>query len=153
MTLREMAHAELLVRYQTDYVGEDPNPEALVAQVVVGVPEIVACALLVDVTGKYEDLASPVLEVKRVFVHPDQRGRGLSKLLLNAVVDQAYAFARAGDHDDLRLLLETGVKQPEAIARDTALGDVPIPTYGEWKDDENSRCFEVPLTLGTPSAG
>jgi len=39
-------------------------------------------------------------------------------------------------------VLETGLRQPEAIALYTKSGYNPIPNYGQYAGMENSRCFE-----------
>lgn len=49
-------------------------------------------------------------EVKRLWVRPDQRRRGLARRLMAALEDHAR------DHGFDQLYLETGVAQPEAIA-------------------------------------
>lgn len=148
--LRRLAYEELCMRYETDYVGENPDPAKLCTQVVISIITDsinidVACAALTIATGEYEDFSGPVLEIKRVFVHPDYRGAGLSRHLMNRISEEARTYARVNNLTDLRLILETGTKQPEALSLYTALGYVPIKTYGEWQNDPLSRCFELPL--------
>lgn len=138
------------MRYETDSVGEDPDPTKLAALMVVSlinetVNIDIACAALMDVTGVYPEFSGPVLEVKRVFVHPDYRGLGISRHLMEAVAQQARAYAQTRGLEGARLVLETGTKQPEAMSLYVSLGYVPLKNYGEWQDDPLSRCFELAL--------
>lgn len=74
-------------------------------------------------------------EIKRMYVVPEQRGRGLARRILAELEDTAAA---AGF--DL-LVLETGLKQPEAIALYESAGYVPVPGFGFYCGSELSRCF------------
>ena len=44
-----------------------------------------------------------------------------------------------------RLVLETGTKQPEAIALYESDGYTSIPAYGYYRDAPNSRCYAKDL--------
>ena len=74
-----------------------------------------------------------------MYVVPDARGRGLSRLVLGALEQEArslgYSFVR----------LETGNLQAEAIALYVSSGFGPIPPYGPFVDDPKSVCFEKRL--------
>jgi GNAT superfamily N-acetyltransferase len=71
--------------------------------------------------------SSPSLaEIKRMYVDPAHRGRGLSRVVLQALV----GFAREQGFD--RVALETGEKQPEAIGLYESAGFVRVGPYGEW---------------------
>jgi GNAT superfamily N-acetyltransferase len=64
------------------------------------------------------------VEVKRVYVEPAFRLRGLAQLLMAALeADAAAAGHRA-------VVLNSGNRQPEALALYTALGYAPVPGYG-----------------------
>jgi GNAT superfamily N-acetyltransferase len=76
-----------------------------------------------------------VTEAKRMYVVPAARGRGLSRVLL-AHLEETAAAAGAGV-----MVLETGSKQPEAIALYESSGYTPIPGFGLWKDSPGNRCF------------
>jgi GNAT superfamily N-acetyltransferase len=65
-----------------------------------------------------------VVEIKRVYVEPDFRRRGLAQGIVEALEDGA---ARAG-HDSV--VLNTGQEQPEALALYANLGYVPVSGYG-----------------------
>ena len=63
-------------------------------------------------------------EVKRVYVAPAFRRRGLAQVLVAALEDSAR---RAGYRS---VVLNSGDRQPEAIAIYEAMGYVPVPGYG-----------------------
>ncbi|GHH69743.1 GNAT family N-acetyltransferase [Promicromonospora soli] len=74
-------------------------------------------------------------EVKRVYVAPAFRGRGLSRTLMNAAEDAARA---AGVR---HLILESGLMQPESLGLYLRLGYDPVEPFGVFADDPGSRCF------------
>lgn len=74
-------------------------------------------------------------EVKRMYVAPEHRGRGHSRVLLRALED------RARGRGYRRLVLETGTKQPEAIALYESEGYQPIEPYGFSREASGSRCY------------
>ncbi|BDZ41580.1 hypothetical protein GCM10025865_08790 [Paraoerskovia sediminicola] len=61
--------------------------------------------------------------------------------------------ARAVDHGLDRLVLETGVRQPQAIGLYLALGYAPIARYGAYIDSTESRCFAKDLHDPPPNRG
>ncbi|MDT0472690.1 GNAT family N-acetyltransferase [Streptomyces sp. DSM 41014] len=79
-------------------------------------------------------------ELKRMYVSAGMRGRGLARRILSALEDDARAAGR------LRMVLETGTKQPEAIALYTSSGYEPCEKFGYYRHHESSRCFAKPLT-------
>jgi GNAT superfamily N-acetyltransferase len=85
-------------------------------------------------------------EIKRMYVVPAARGRGYSRLLLAHLEDSAAAAGA-----DV-MVLETGIKQPEAIALYESAGYLPIPGFGFWRDSPTSRCFGKPLVEGLAAA-
>ncbi|MFF2651835.1 GNAT family N-acetyltransferase [Streptomyces sp. NPDC058045] len=83
-------------------------------------------------------------EIKRMYVVPEARGRGLSRRILAALEADARAAGR------LRMVLETGTKQPEAIALYLSSGYRPCPRFGHYRFDELSRCYAKSLvSLGS----
>lgn len=74
-------------------------------------------------------------EIKRMFVVPEARGRGLARRLLAELEASAAAAGRT------RMVLETGLKQPEAIALYESSGYAPIQKFGYYRDDELSVCL------------
>ncbi|MFI5178577.1 MAG: GNAT family N-acetyltransferase [Vicinamibacterales bacterium] len=78
-------------------------------------------------------------EVKRMYVRPAFRGRGLAKLLLDHLAD----YARQRGIGVLRL--ETGIYQHAAIALYEREGFRRIPPFGPYWNDAVSRCYEKRL--------
>ena len=74
-------------------------------------------------------------EVKRMYVTPAARGRRLGEQLLDALLDAARQLGYA------RLILETGLRQPEAIVLYERTGWTRIPPYGDYRNSPLSVCF------------
>ncbi|MGY2085583.1 GNAT family N-acetyltransferase [Blastococcus sp. SYSU DS0539] len=66
------------------------------------------------------------VEIKRVYVAPAFRRRGLAQVLMAELESTA---ALAGHRS---VVLNTGQKQPEAVALYRELGYVPVPGYGVY---------------------
>jgi GNAT superfamily N-acetyltransferase len=80
-----------------------------------------------------------VLEVKKVFVAPQARGRGLAKVMLAELEDYA------GAHGVASLVLQTGPLQVEAIGLYLKLGYVPIGKFGKYDAIPGALCYEKTL--------
>lgn len=78
-------------------------------------------------------------EIKRMFVDPRARGLKLGRRLLVALEDNA----RLAGMPSLRL--ETGIRQPEAIALYRAAGFREIGPFGNYRSDPNSLFMEKTL--------
>ena len=78
-------------------------------------------------------------EVKRMYIEPAARGRGLARVLLAALVAHAQGAGME------RLLLETGTEQPESIALYEIAGWRPVPAFGHYAGDPRTRCYAVAL--------
>ncbi|MEE1743222.1 MULTISPECIES: GNAT family N-acetyltransferase [unclassified Streptomyces] len=78
-------------------------------------------------------------ELKRMFVIPEGRGNGLARRILAALEDDARAAGR------VRMVLETGDQQPEAIALYASSGYAPCEKFGHYRTYDSSRCFAKPL--------
>jgi GNAT superfamily N-acetyltransferase len=79
-------------------------------------------------------------EVKRMYVAPTHRGRGLSRVLLRALVEHART---AGLQE---VWLETGTRQTAAIALYESEGFTPIAPFGHWADHPETLCYALPLS-------
>jgi putative acetyltransferase len=90
--------------------------------------------------GALRYLEPGVGEVKRMFVLPEFRGRGIARQILMALESAAR------EHGYSTLRLETGTRQPEAIGLYRSAGYGEIPCFGEYADDQFSVCFEKRLT-------
>ena len=65
-----------------------------------------------------------IVEVKRVYVEPAFRRRGLAQLLVAALEEDAAAAGHRA------VVLNSGDRQPEALALYAGLGYAPVPGYG-----------------------
>lgn len=79
--------------------------------------------------------AEVTAEVKRMYVVPTAQRRGVARRML------AHLEATAAEAGIEALVLETGMKQPEAIALYTSAGYEPVPGFGYYCGSELSRCF------------
>lgn len=89
----------------------------------------VACGAL-----KYFDESTA--EIKWMYVKEKFRGRGISKNILTRLEQ----YARELHYQ--RLILETGLKQPEAMNLYSKFGYIRLKCYGRHLNDPDSRCFE-----------
>jgi putative acetyltransferase len=78
-------------------------------------------------------------EIKRVYVSPSVRGKGVGRALMQALED----FSREAGY--LSLVLETGKLQPESMALYEKLGFTQIPCFGLYAKDPMSVCYEKRL--------
>jgi GNAT superfamily N-acetyltransferase len=78
-------------------------------------------------------------EIKRMYVRPAYRGRGIARAVL---ADLETAAGRAGRR---RMVLETGVRQPDAIGLYVAAGYVPMAPFGTYRDAEGGRYYSKSL--------
>jgi putative acetyltransferase len=108
----------------------DPNLTFLVASID---SQAVGC-------GALRSLEPGVGEVKRMFVLPEFRGRGIARQILMALESAAR------EHGYSTLRLETGTRQPGAIGLYRSAGYGEIPCFGAYADDQFSVCFEKRLT-------
>ena len=79
-------------------------------------------------------------EIKRMYTKPEARRRGISRVVLEELEARARAVGYA------RLVLETGIRQPEAIALYESAGYASIEPYGFYKNAPGSRCYAKDLT-------
>lgn len=80
-----------------------------------------------------------VAEIKRMYVVEDHRGVGYARRLLAELESSA---AQLGYR---RIVLETGLRQPEAIALYESSGYQPIPGFGYYVNQALSRSFAKDL--------
>ena len=78
-------------------------------------------------------------ELKRMYVDPAARGLGVGRAILNALEQEARNL------DAERIVLETGDRQPEAMALYERSGFRRIPAFGEYVDSPLSVCMEKRL--------
>jgi len=89
--------------------------------------------------GAIKEFDTTTMEVKRMYVTPELRGKGIAaKVLL-----ELESWARELSYT--KCVLETGKRQPEAIRLYEKCEYVRIPNYGQYIGVENSVCFEKKL--------
>ena len=86
--------------------------------------------------GAVRRISSTTAEVKRMFVVPSARERGIGGNILADL--EAWAIAA----EMTRIVLETGDRQDAAICLYERCGFVAIPCFGKYADSKSSRCFE-----------
>lgn len=92
--------------------------------------------------GAFKEYDSRTVEVKRVFVKKGYRGLGISRLVMSQL--EETAAGRGYQY----VVLETGIKQHEAISLYKKLGYEPIPNYGPYAGNPNSVCMKKSLPVG-----
>ncbi|MBS1718233.1 MAG: GNAT family N-acetyltransferase [Armatimonadetes bacterium] len=89
--------------------------------------------------GALRPYSEGVIEVKRMYVRPEHRGRGLSRNVLQELEKWA---AELGFHE---LILETNKTFAPAVGLYRASGYEPIPNYGHYDGVESSVCMKKTL--------
>jgi len=136
VSLVRLLDAELAVRDGADHSFYDQyNKIDMIKHVVIAYDEALPIAC-----GALKEFAPDTMEVKRMFTLPDNRGKGAASLILHELETWAAELAFK------RCILETGTKQPEAIALYKKSGYVNIANYGQYAGVENSICFEKILS-------
>jgi len=80
------------------------------------------------------------IEIKRMFTQKSHRGKGVASSVLNNLERWA------ADLGFKKCRLETGKRQPDAIALYKKNEYQIISNYGQYRDMENSICFEKAIT-------
>lgn len=89
--------------------------------------------------GAIKEFSPDAMEVKRMFVSPQARNLGVATTVLGELEKWAKELHYK------RCILETGKRQPEAIALYEKNGYRLIPNYGQYQGVKNSLCFEKML--------
>jgi GNAT superfamily N-acetyltransferase len=89
--------------------------------------------------GAVRRIESTVAEIKRMYVAPQARGRGVGRQVLLQLEAEARRLGAT------RLVLETGPRQPEALALYSRAGFVEIPNFGDYVGCEFSVCMAKEL--------
>jgi len=89
--------------------------------------------------GAFKENEPGVAEIKRMFVSPEYRGQRIAASIL------AELESWAAELGYTECILETGFKQPEAIALYQREGYETIPNYGQYADVEKSICMKKML--------
>ncbi|WP_124979224.1 GNAT family N-acetyltransferase [Nonlabens xiamenensis] len=91
--------------------------------------------------GAMRKLDETTIEVKRMFTLPECRGKGIARAVLAHL--EEWAVELGFD----RIILETGARQPEAIALYQNCGYKEIDCYVPYEAVDNSHCFEKQLQM------
>ncbi len=86
-----------------------------------------------------EGYADGDAELKRMYVVREARGLGLARRILAELESDARAAGRT------RMALETGDRQPEAIALYLSSGYTLSAKFGHYRHYDSSRCMTKPL--------
>jgi len=86
--------------------------------------------------GAIKEYKPDSMEVKRMYVLPEHRKKGIASKILA----ELEIWARELSYS--KCILETGQGQPEAIELYKKNGYTLIPNYGQYAGVENSLCFE-----------
>jgi GNAT superfamily N-acetyltransferase len=89
--------------------------------------------------GAFREKETGIVEIKRMFVHPDYRKKGIASALLVAL--ELWAAEVSYTHT----ILETGKNHPEAINLYQKLGYTIIPNYPPYEKMDNSVCMKKTL--------
>lgn len=92
-----------------------------------------------------EDLGNAITdqataEVKRMYVRHEARRAGVARAILVRLEEEAWRLGFG------RLVLETGIRQPEAIRLYESHGYVEIPLFGQYVTSGTSVCYQKFLT-------
>ncbi len=149
-TIRPLAYTDAVVRaleaelqqeYVERYGGQDESP---VDPAEFAPPDGVFVVGFVDgepvASGGLRRHADDVAEIKRMYVVEDHRGVGYARRLLAELESRAAAVGYR------RIVLETGLRQPEAVALYESSGYQPIPGFGFYAKHRLSRSFAKDLT-------
>lgn len=124
---------ELVGRVQQEYLTRYGGPDEAVVDPAEFEPPV-GLFLAAEVEGvpagcgAWRVHAPGVAEVKRVYVAPEFRRQGLAQLQM-AALEQGAAAAGCRS-----VVLNSGSRQPEALALYAALGYTPVPGYGVYAD-------------------
>lgn len=91
--------------------------------------------------GAFKKFTSDTVEIKRMFVHPDFRGKGIASTIL------ASLEIWASESGYINCVLETGKNNSGAIALYQKSGYEIIPNYDQYENIETSVCLKKELVI------
>lgn len=89
--------------------------------------------------GAFKEFEPGTVEIKRMYVRPECRQQGVARAVLSELETWAGELGYAS------AVLETGKRQPEAIALYQRSGYDFTPNYGQYVGIENSVCLRKAL--------
>lgn len=144
--LRVLLDDDLGSRYRDANESETPDHRtARQAALALHPDQLVATLIALDAAG--EPVGHVILrrlddewELKRLLVVAEARGRGYARALVTRVVVEARSRGAR------RVILQTGMQQPESIALYESLGFTRIPVYEPYAETmPNSLCYALAL--------
>ncbi len=89
--------------------------------------------------GAFKKFDDETVEIKRMYTHPDFRKRGLATV----IVKELEAWAKELNYR--KAVLETSLKQNEAVSVYEKIGFTRIPNYGQYIGIDTSVCYTKSL--------
>ncbi|QNK64200.1 GNAT family N-acetyltransferase [Pedobacter sp. PAMC26386] len=86
--------------------------------------------------GAIKEYGTGIMEIKRMYTSPASRGKGIASNILTELEIWATELAYK------KCILETGIRQLEAIKLYKKNGYQVIPNYGQYAKIETSVCFQ-----------
>ena len=86
--------------------------------------------------GAFKPYSDTVAEIKRMFVHPEHRGKQIGRLILSDLESWAGESGFSG------CILETGHRQAAAVRLYQNCGYTLIPNYDQYAGVESSVCMK-----------
>jgi putative acetyltransferase len=131
---------KLVVKLDKDLAIRDGDEHAFYAQFnkTVSIKNVVVAYVKDEAVGcgAFKEYDADAIEIKRMYVEPTFRGKGIAQQIL------AELEIWAKENNYTGCMLETGKKQPEAIALYIKAGYIIIPNYGQYQNIENSVCMK-----------
>jgi putative acetyltransferase len=90
--------------------------------------------------GAIKQFEDEAMEIKRMYVLPQYRGTGMATQILHELETWTRELGFS------KCILETGKRQPEAIALYRKNGYLVMDNYGPYEGVENSVCFSKILS-------
>jgi putative acetyltransferase len=87
--------------------------------------------------GAFKEYEHKVAEIKRMYVKPEFRGKGLGKQILNELTKWAEECGYK------KCILETAKSMTDAVSLYKNYGFTMIPNYGQYIGNNTSVCFEI----------
>lgn len=89
--------------------------------------------------GAFKIFKNNSIEIKRMFMQPDFRAQGIAAEILKTLETWAHELGYKSS------VLETGIRQVEAVQFYKKCGYKIIPNYGQYINMKNSLCFKKEL--------
>ncbi|HWS60997.1 MAG TPA: GNAT family N-acetyltransferase [Flavobacterium sp.] len=86
--------------------------------------------------GAYKEFESKTVEIKRMYTLPEYRGKGIA----SKIIRELELWAKEENYTTS--ILETGLKQADALYLYQKLGYTIIENYGQYRGVENSVCMK-----------